>query len=241
MVIAATALPTAQWTRRPYQASRYGGNYMHTYHFGPAPSSTPWAPAWAPDGRSLAVAMSGSIWRVDVATGEATELTAGAAYHSSPAWSPDGRWIVYTVDDSVKSIGLEALEVATGKTAALTSEAANFADPSFSPDGTHLAYTASLPNGFFNVFVRPIANGQWAGAPVQITSDSTTNTGKERPYFTAQDIHITPAWLPDGRAPFTHLATTVKGKLSVGEQIRNGRVGSLYRLEADAAEVDGRR
>jgi hypothetical protein len=43
------------------------------------------------------------------------------------------------------------------------------------------------------------------------------------------------------RAPFTHLATTVKGKLSVGEQIRNGRVGSLYRLEADAAEVDGRR
>jgi hypothetical protein len=43
------------------------------------------------------------------------------------------------------------------------------------------------------------------------------------------------------RAPFTHLATTVKGKLSVGEQIRNGRVGSLYRLEADVAEVDGRR
>jgi hypothetical protein len=43
------------------------------------------------------------------------------------------------------------------------------------------------------------------------------------------------------RAAFTHLATTVKGKLSVGEQIRNGRVGSLYRLEADVAEVDGRR
>lgn len=43
------------------------------------------------------------------------------------------------------------------------------------------------------------------------------------------------------RAPFTHLATTVKGRLSVGEQVRNGRVGSLYRLEADVAEVDGRR
>jgi len=42
------------------------------------------------------------------------------------------------------------------------------------------------------------------------------------------------------RAPFTHLATTVKGRFSVGEQIRNGRVGSLYRLEADLAEVDGR-
>jgi hypothetical protein len=43
------------------------------------------------------------------------------------------------------------------------------------------------------------------------------------------------------RAPFTHLATTVKGKLSVGEEMRNGRVGSLYRLEAEVAEVDGRR
>ncbi|MSO51783.1 MAG: DUF3299 domain-containing protein [Acidobacteria bacterium] len=43
------------------------------------------------------------------------------------------------------------------------------------------------------------------------------------------------------RAAFTHLATTVKGKLSVGEEIRNGRVTSLYRLEAAAAEVEGRR
>lgn len=43
------------------------------------------------------------------------------------------------------------------------------------------------------------------------------------------------------RAPFTHLATTVKGKLSVGEDVRNGRVASLYRLEADVAEVDGGR
>lgn len=199
-MIAATALPSAQWTRRPYQASRYGGNYMHSYHFGPAPSSTPWAPAWAPDGQAVAVAMSGSIWRVDVASGAATELTSGAAYHSSPAWSPDGRWIVYTADDGGKSIGLEILEVASGKTSVLAAEAANFADPTFSPDGTRLAYTASLPNGYFNVFVRAIANGQWGSEPIQVTSDSTTNMGKERPYFSAQDMHITPAWVPDGRS-----------------------------------------
>lgn len=43
------------------------------------------------------------------------------------------------------------------------------------------------------------------------------------------------------RAAFTHLATTVKGRLSVGEETRNGRVTSLYRLEADATEVEGRR
>ncbi len=43
------------------------------------------------------------------------------------------------------------------------------------------------------------------------------------------------------RAKFTHLATTVKGRFEVGEEMRNGRVASLYRLEADLAEVeDGR-
>jgi hypothetical protein len=43
------------------------------------------------------------------------------------------------------------------------------------------------------------------------------------------------------RAKFTHLATTVKGRFEVGEEMRNGRVTSLYRLVADVAEVeDGR-
>lgn len=40
------------------------------------------------------------------------------------------------------------------------------------------------------------------------------------------------------RAKFTHLSTTVKGRLEVGEEMRNGRVTSLYRLVADSAEVD---
>src|SRR5688572_7257383 len=50
---------------RTYPAARQGGNYMHNYYFPPAPSSTPWAPAWSPDGKTLAVAISGSIWTID--------------------------------------------------------------------------------------------------------------------------------------------------------------------------------
>ena len=43
------------------------------------------------------------------------------------------------------------------------------------------------------------------------------------------------------RAKFTHLALNVKGRLEVGEEMKNGRVASLYRLEADSAEIeDGR-
>jgi hypothetical protein len=47
--------------------------------------------------------------------------------------------------------------------------------------------------------------------------------------------------MKDGkRAAFTHLALTVKGRLEVGEVIKNGRVTSLYRLEADSANAEGR-
>ncbi len=43
------------------------------------------------------------------------------------------------------------------------------------------------------------------------------------------------------RAKFTHLALNVKGRLEVGEEMRNGRVASLYRLEADSVDTeDGR-
>lgn len=43
------------------------------------------------------------------------------------------------------------------------------------------------------------------------------------------------------RAKFTHLSTTVKGRFEVGEEMRNGRVTSLYRLAADEAEVESGR
>jgi hypothetical protein len=47
--------------------------------------------------------------------------------------------------------------------------------------------------------------------------------------------------MKDGkRAAFTHLALTVKGRLEVGEVMKNGRVTSLYRIDADSAEAEGR-
>jgi hypothetical protein len=81
VLLLALSLQPVSGQGRTYPNARSGGNYMHNYYFAQAPASTPWAPAWAPDGKSLAVAMSGSIWRVDPASGAADELTADAAYH----------------------------------------------------------------------------------------------------------------------------------------------------------------
>lgn len=180
-----------------YPGAKQGGNYMHNYYFPPAPSSTPWAPAWSPDGKSVAVAMSGSIWKVDLATGQACELTCNQKYHSLPCWSPDGKWIVYTADDGGRTIQLEILEVATGKTQKLTDDPFIYLDPTFSPDGSRLAYVSTKPNGYLNVYVRPISEGRLVGEEMALTSDASY--GKERLYFGKSDMNITPAWLPDGK------------------------------------------
>ena len=145
---------------------------MFNFYFPPAPSSTPWAPAWAPNGASIAVAMAGSIWRVDPQTGVADELTSGDSYHSSPDWSPDGAWIVYTADHDGSRIQLEMLNVATGETHALTNDDQIYTDPVFSPDGTRIAYVATTPSGYFNVYIRPITDGQWSGEVVAVTRDN---------------------------------------------------------------------
>lgn len=183
--------------RQRYPASKHGGNYMINFYLPPAPSSTPWAPSWSPDGRSLAVAMSGSIWKVDPATGVAQELTYDRKYHSSPDWSPDGKWIIYTADDGGKTIQLEILNVETGETHALTDEQAIYADPVFSPDGRQVAYVSTKPNGYFNVYLRPIGDGRWAGQEIPVTRDH--DFGRERLYFGRWDMHISPAWMPDGK------------------------------------------
>ena len=232
-----------------YPPSRHGGNYMHNYYFPPAPSSTPWALSWAPDGQSIAVAMAGSIWEVDVRRGGATELTYGRTYHSSPDWSPDGRWIIYTADADATSIQLEILDVDSGEVHALTNDDQVYADPTFSPDGARVAYVATTPSGYFNVYIRAIDNGQWSGEAIAVTRDS--NFGRNRLYFGPWDMHISPAWLPSSDELL--LVSNRDVPLGSGQVWRmparaNGindatvvlAEQSLYRTQPDVA-TDGRR
>ena len=173
-----------------------GGAYMQNFYLPPAPSSSPWYPSWHPDGEHIAIAMQGSIWSVEIATGLAVELVSGGKYYSSPNYSPDGSWLVYTADDHGRSIQLEVLNVATGETSALTEDAQVYADPKVSRDGARIAYVSTAPAGFFNVYLRAFDQGNWTGDAVAVTQDN--DFGRDRLYFGSQDIHITPAWFPEG-------------------------------------------
>jgi hypothetical protein len=225
VAVAAAATHLAAQGGRTYPAARQGGNYMHNYYFAPAPSSTPWAPAWAPDGKAIAIAMSGSIWSVDPASGVARELTYNRKYHSMPDWSPDGKWIVYTADDGGGTIQLEILNVQTGETRALTGDAHIYMDPAFSPDGTRLAYVSTKPAGNFNVYIRPIKDGQFAGEEIAVTRDNDFK--RDRLYFGNMDMHITPAWLPEGK----ELLIVSNRNVPLGS-------GNVLRLPAAAGGID---
>lgn len=195
--LAVFAVPLAAQTMfGAYPATRMGGNYMHNFYLPPAPSSTPWYPSWAPEGDKVAVAMHGSIWSVNVESGLAIELVSGPKYYSSPNYSSDGRWIVYTADDHGKSIQLEVLDLQTGETHALTDDEEVYADPVFSPDGSRIAYVSTQPAGYFNVYVRGFADGEWTDRADAVTSDN--DYGRDRLYFGPHDIHISPTWFPNG-------------------------------------------
>ena len=192
-----SARQKARPTGGTYAAARHGGGYMHNYYLPPAPSATPWAPAWSPDGKQIAVSMSGSIWRIDPASSEAFELTYDGHYHSSPDWSPDGRWIVYTADHDGHTIQLQIVNLDTGQSRALTDDAHLYADPVFSPDGDRLAYVSTEPSGYFNIYVRPVREGRWNGPAIALTRDHSY--GRNRLYFGEWDMHIQPAWSSDGK------------------------------------------
>lgn len=192
-------LGAATLVAQNYPAARTGGNYMHNYLLPPAASSTPWWPSWAPDGRSLAFAMDGSLWRMAIVDGRgdgiAHELVRAREFLSSPEFSPDGRFLVYTADDHGRSINLHLLDLATGASTPLTTGTDVNIEPAWAPDGRRLAYVTTAPNGYFNVVVMAIDEGR-PGAVTPVTTDH--RFGRPRLYFGDVDVHLSPAWSPDG-------------------------------------------
>ncbi|MCB9383169.1 MAG: CehA/McbA family metallohydrolase [Bryobacterales bacterium] len=179
----------------PYPHARTGGNYMQNYYLPPA-ASTPWRPAFSPDGEWIVFSMAGSIWKIRIGETTAYELTAGSTYDSSPVFSPDGSKIVYTADEDYEAINLRMLDLKTGESHALTQGSQVNLDPVFAPDGKRLLYVSTQPDGWYNLYAMPLDAAGNPGQPLKLTADHSYHNA--RLYFGAEDLHIQPTISPSG-------------------------------------------
>lgn len=101
------------------------------------------APAWSPDGKSLAMTLSMGDSNLDIyilnpATNELTRLTRNAAIDTEASWAPDGKTIYFT-SDRAGGPQIYSIPVGGGTPRRVTFEGSYNARPRISPDERSLA------------------------------------------------------------------------------------------------------
>lgn len=131
---------TAQWTHHYPKLDDFGHHVYLEQHELPVLGYGPTDPAPAPDGRTLAFAAQGWIWRLALETGKATRLTSGPEVDGRPRWSPDGTRLAF-VRDAGDDTAIVVLDIGSGEEQLIDTPAIEL-DPEFSADGRFLFYTS---------------------------------------------------------------------------------------------------
>lgn len=168
--------------------------YYYREMYLPQLTTGPSAVAWSPDSKELVFSMAGCLWRQQLDSGTALQLTAGPGYDYQPDWSRDGRWIVYATYYR-NAIELHALDLQNGQTMQLTSGGNVNVEPRFSPDGKRIAFVSTAYNGRFHIFAGNFSNGTLSNVQ-RLTGE--TRSSLPRYYYSQFDTEISPAWSPDG-------------------------------------------
>ena len=66
-----------------------------------------WELSWSPDGKEIAYACNGRIWRIPIQGGQPVEVKTGLdAEVSHLAWSPDGNTMAFTASKEIMDLYL---------------------------------------------------------------------------------------------------------------------------------------
>jgi TolB protein len=161
------------------------------------------APAFSPDGRSLALTLSQDqgnldIFSLDLATQTLRQLTTDAAIDTEPSWSPDGRSLYFTSD---RAGGPQIYRVGTepgARAQRITFEGVYNARPRVSPDGKYIAVVYGQSNTY-RIGVVTAANGE-----LQILTNGKLD---ESPSFAPNGAQIIYATMDNGRGVLASVTT----------------------------------
>jgi Tol biopolymer transport system component len=170
----------------------------HAYYFRemylPQLTTGPSAAAWSPDSKSLVYSMAGSLWRQELGSTQAEQLTSESGYDYQPDCSSDGRWIVFARYDH-DAVELWSFDTANGQTRQMTSGGAVNVEPRFSPDGKRLAFVSTSYKGRFHIFIAQFEDGSLKDVR-QLTAENVSSL--PRYYYSQVDHEISPVWSRDG-------------------------------------------
>ncbi|MGB8460053.1 MAG: CehA/McbA family metallohydrolase [Candidatus Acidiferrum sp.] len=170
----------------------------HPYYFRelylPQLTNGPSSVAWSPDSQEVVYSMAGSLWRQQIDSKTAQQLTDGPGYDYQPDWSPDGRSVVY-VSYQKDAMELWLLDLDSGKSQQLTSGGAVNVEPRWSPEGKRIVFVSTSYNKRFHIF-RADVNGGKLENVVRLTGE--TKSDLPRYYYSAFDTEINPVWTRDG-------------------------------------------
>ena len=194
MILALNPLPLVAQRDPVLKQVALPHRYYYREMYLPQLTTGPSAAAWVPDSRALVYSMAGSLWRQELDSERAEQLTAGPGYDYLPDSSPDGQWVVFVKYDK-DAMELWALNLYTRQTHPITSGGAVNVDARFSPDGKRLAFVSTSYKGHFHIFAGDFRDGELVNVQ-RLTGE--TRSSLPRFYYSEFDHEISPTWSLDG-------------------------------------------
>jgi len=202
------------------------------------------AAAVSPDGRTVVIDLSGSLWILPSSGGIARRITDEFSDARQPAWSPEGRTIAF---QSYRDGGWHIWTVAPDGTALkqLTSGPFDHREPHWSPDGARIAFSSDR-SGNYDIWELVLATGQlrqvtndasnesmpaWSrdGREIAFVSDRPSSpgiwiidaSGQERVVQKTAGATFAPSWSPDGKLLYNVLEGTQSRLMLDGVSVSN--------------------
>ncbi len=176
------------------------------------------APAWAPDGKHLVVALtrdqSSQLYRMDASgQGEPTRLMRSPSIDTEPVYSPNGRFIFFTSDRG-GSPQIYRFELASGETQRMTFDGSYNVSPAVSKDGRWLAFVHRA-EGAFRIAAMDLSTRQ-----VQVLTET--------------DYDQAPSFAPNDRIVL--YATRIQGRGVLATVSLDGKIKQRLTQEGDLRE-----